>query len=131
VSRLTWKRRPVWELLVLVQSVADGNRRVPAAILLAEDFSTALQPVPAVTLKRHRLPRSGDKSLTISLPSILYIWIYADSHWKWWCAKVTCKNSGNKTKKTTKPQAVKVARKPTWHLRKSLQSHLHHRRVWS
>lgn len=66
----------------MVQSIADGNRRVPAAILLAEDSSTALQAVTIVTLKCHHLPRCEDRSLTINLPSILYIWIYADGLWK-------------------------------------------------
>lgn len=74
--------KAVWDLLVTLGSLADGDRRVPAAILLAQDLSAALQAVTFVTLKCHRLPRCRDKSSNINLPPVLYIWVYADGHWK-------------------------------------------------
>lgn len=63
-------------------SVTHRSRGLPAAILLAGHAGTALQAVPIVALKCHRLPRGREKSLATKLPCIGYDGIDADSHWK-------------------------------------------------
>lgn len=67
-------------------SVTHRSRGLPAAIPLAGHAGTALQAVPIVALKCHRLPGCREESVTINLPSVGYDWVDADSPWKLGCA---------------------------------------------